>query len=72
MQWHDAEYGYQIQSSVPSGWHDAINEAADSWDYSTDYMTLEEDSHAPNYIFKDEIEEGGGCTSESAACTVAC
>ena len=29
VHWHDASYEYQILSSVPSGWHDAINEAAD-------------------------------------------
>ncbi len=55
VHWHDASYEYQIRSSVPAGWHDAINEAADGWNDRTDDMTLEEDSSSLNWIERDEI-----------------
>ena len=66
--WHNAYYNYQIRSSVPSGWHNAINEAAESWNDNTEDMTLEEYSSSYKWIMKGEMP-GGTCTSASAACT---
>lgn len=67
--WHAEGTTYQIRSSVPSGWDDDFEYAANEWHDDTD-ISLTESGSSINYIEVDEIPSGVGCDSGAIACTV--